>query len=560
MRVRKSIRATFVFLAAATVPLSAAPVIQQIMNGASYLYFNSPIAPGAVFVIKGSGLGPANISVASAPFKSTSLSGTSVAVAFGSTKVDALMYYTSDSQVAALLPSNTPVNQGAGMFTVTYNNQSSNAVGHGITLGNFGILTMNSSGQGPAIVTYPDFGLVSSVKTSSCGGPFTACGAANPGDTLSMWGTGLGPVNGDDASGAGLGQNMPNVPVTVWIGGVKASVSYKGRSGCCVGEDQIVFTVPDNVPTGCAVPLVVQIGSNTNTVSNSTVMAIAAKGSRDCTLTNPGLGSANIEQGVLAGPVTVGVVELDKFANNNSPGYFDQVKFIFAKVPSYPAGSQPFFNSWVDDRPVGTCFVYPNLNGDDGSGNYLFSNLVPLDAGSSFTVKGPAGSMTVAPDPDHSKALLSATGTFLAPGTYTITGTGGADVGPFTASITLPTPATLVSPSNANGLTVARSNGMTVNWKGGDANGRVEINVLSAADNSFNNGALASCTVAASAGTFTIPPYVLLALPPTSFTQFGFGPGTVSAAATAGFTASGLGVGFSQYFNDGVGFGGFALQ
>ena len=557
MRVPKSIRALFVFTAATTVPLSAAPVIQQIMNGASYLYFNSPIAPGAVFVIKGSGLGPANIVVSPTPFKSTTVGGTSVAVTVGSTTVNALMYYASDGQVAALLPSNTPTNQGPGMFAVTYNNQTSSAVGHGITVNNFGILTMNSSGQGPAIATYPDFGLVSSVKTSSCGGPLTACGAANPGDTLSLWGTGLGPVNGDDASGAGLGQNMPNIPLTVWIGGVKAAVSYQGRSGCCVGEDQIVFTVPDNVPTGCAVPLVVQIGTNTNTVSNTTLIPVA-KGSRDCALTNPGLASANLGQAVLAGPVTFGVLELDKFANNNSPGYFDQVNFTFAKIPSFPAGSQPFFNSYVDDRPLGTCLVYPNTNADDGTSAYLFSNLVPLDAGSSFTVKGPNGSMTLAGSPGQTKVMLSAAGTFLGPGAYTITGTGGADVGPFTASITLPTPPTLVSPSN--GVTVTRSNGMTVNWKGGDANGHVEINLVSALDNTFNTGAVASCNAAASAGTFTIPPYVLLALPAGSFTQFGFGPGTVSAATSAGYTASGLGVGFSQYFNDGTGFGGFALQ
>jgi hypothetical protein len=140
-----------------------------------------------------------------------------------------------------------------------------------------GILTLDSSGQGPAIITYPDYGLVSAAKAANCGGPNTACGAANPGDTLTLWGTGLGSVGGDDASGAGLGQNMPNIPLTVWLGGAQAPVSYQGRSGCCVGLDQIVFTVPSKVPTGCAVPLVVQIGTTTNTVSNTAQPDAAAQ-------------------------------------------------------------------------------------------------------------------------------------------------------------------------------------------------------------------------------------------------------------------------------------------
>ena len=80
-------------------------------------------------------------------------------------------------------------------------------------------------------------------------------------------------MSGNEASGAGLGQDMPNIPLTLWLGGVQAPVVYRGRSGCCIGEDQIAFTVPKNVPTGCAVPLLIQIG---NQVSNATVMAIAS--------------------------------------------------------------------------------------------------------------------------------------------------------------------------------------------------------------------------------------------------------------------------------------------
>ena len=120
-------------------------------NAASNIAFNALLAQGAIFILKGSGLGPADISIAPAALQSTSLSGTSVAVTLGTTTVNALMYYTSASQVTALLPSNTPT--GAGMFTVTYNGQTSNSIGHTVVANNLGIFTIDSSGQVQAIVT-----------------------------------------------------------------------------------------------------------------------------------------------------------------------------------------------------------------------------------------------------------------------------------------------------------------------------------------------------------------------------------------------------------------------
>jgi uncharacterized protein (TIGR03437 family) len=68
--------------------LFAAPTITGVANAAANIPFNYPIAQGAIFVIYGSGLGPANISVASAPFQSTTLSGTSVSVTVGGTTVN----------------------------------------------------------------------------------------------------------------------------------------------------------------------------------------------------------------------------------------------------------------------------------------------------------------------------------------------------------------------------------------------------------------------------------------------------------------------------------------
>jgi uncharacterized protein (TIGR03437 family) len=539
-----------VLLLLAVIPrLPAAPTITAVENAASNVVINAPLAQGSIFVIKGSGLGPTNISIAATPFQSTSLSGTSVTVTVGSTVVNALMYYTSATQVAALLPSNTPMGQatGGGSFVVSYNGQTSAPMSHGIVASNVGIFTIDSSGQGPAIVTYSDYSLVSAAKAASCGGPKTACGAANPGDTLIIWATGMGPVSGDDASGAGLGQNMPDVPLRLWLGGVEASIVYQGRSGCCVGEDQIVFTVPNGVPTGCAVPLVAQIDG---LISNTTVMPVA-NGSRNCTPTNPAL--ANAEQGVIAGPVTFADIELSKDFNSSGNGYHDNAQFTFAKVLGYNPGTQPFLVSFIDDAPSGTCITYSNLN---PSPNLPFAGLTDADAGSKFNVQGPNGSVLVNGNPGMFSAVLSTSGTFLVPGAFTITGTGGTDIGAFSSQIAIPPLPTLTSPVYIPSFALTRSSGLTSVWTGGDPNATAQIQVQSASDPGLTIGSTAQCNVAAGTGAFTIPSYVLLPLPTGNLGSFSF----ASKNTDVPFTATSLGVGILRAVGNFTSFAGFAVK
>jgi hypothetical protein len=62
--------------------------------------------------------------------------------------------------------------------------------------------------------------------------------------------------------------------------------------------------------------------------------------------------------------------------------------------------------------------------------------------------------------------------------------------------------------------------------------------------------------VPASAGTFTVPPYALLTLPPGSFGALNFRQLT----AAVPFTAAGLNVGILQTRGANTGPGGFALK
>ena len=341
-----SLRVFVLLTLAVAVAAAQGPAIYSVVNAASGIapgLPNSGIAQGAIFLVVGSNLGPGTLMIASSPFQNTSLSGTSVSVTVAGTSVAALMYYTSASQVAALLPSNTPA--GTGTIAVTYNGQTGGTAPITVVPNNLGIFTVTSNGQGAGVVTYADYSLVSVLQAANCGGPNTTCGAANTGDTLILWATGLGPVSGSDASGAGLGVAMPDIPLTLWLGGVQATVIYQGRSGCCIGEDQIVFTVPASVPTGCAVPLAVQIG---NQISNYTVMPVAA-GSRTCTPSNPAL-SGNALQTLTTStvPVSYGQIDLRRqpnFTSQGQSGNTDTGKAQFASV-TVPPAVQPFIVSY----------------------------------------------------------------------------------------------------------------------------------------------------------------------------------------------------------------------
>jgi hypothetical protein len=393
---------------------------------------------------------------------------------------------------------------------------------------------VDSSGQGAAIVTYPDYSLVSPVKAANCGGPNTTCGAANPGDTLILWGTGLGPVNGSDAAGAGLGQNMPNVPLTVWLGGVQAPVVYQGRSGCCIGEDQVVFTVPNNVPTGCAVPITVQIGTNVSTISNTALMAVA-NGSRNCTALNPGFGAVSstaFEQLVTSGvPVNAAVLDLAKLPNASGTAFTDYAKFRFYKITGFVPGTQPFLLSFLDDQPAGTCVVYSNANDNN---DVPFTNGADVNAGSSFTLLGTNGSVTVPPISllaSGQNTTISSNGAFLIPGNFTITGLGGADIGAFSSNFSITALPNVTGP--LNNATVTRANGMTITWTAGGS-GNVLLQVTSAADENYTNGFSTQCVAPASAGTFTIPAYALLPHLPGNLSYY-----QLFSSVSFPFTASG---------------------
>jgi hypothetical protein len=130
-------------------------------------------------------------------------------------------------------------------------------------------------------------------------------------------------------------------------------------------------------------------------------------------------------------------------------------------------------------------------------------------------------------------------------GTYTLTGAGGNDVGPFSTSITIGPPLTLNNPLPT---TVTESAGLTLKWTGGIASDAVLIDGTSAITtgtgvNQTTTSTGFVCTTTAGQGTFTVPASILTWLPTITAAQVSAGTaagslGVMSTATPSSFNAT----------------------
>jgi hypothetical protein len=158
---------------------------------------------------------------------------------------------------------------------------------------------------------------------------------------------------------------------------------------------------------------------------------------------------------------------------------------------------------------------------------------VPLDAGAQLLLNGPNATNKAVPrqpNTTHYSATLytsgvsgiggSGTENTLTQGTYTISGTGGTDIGAFTASVDLPGDF-VWSNQDAIPDPIPRSSGLTITWTGGGT-GLVTITGAALRQTGGTQQSpiyeLTSfdCVAQASAGTFTVPASVLQQLPAVS--------------------------------------------
>ena len=487
---------TAAILLCAAALAQAQPVIKAggVVNAASYAAPGMPnggIAQGSLFAVFGTGLGGAALQQVTAYPLTTTFAGTSMNVTVNGVTTKPFITYTTAGQVGALMPSTTPA--GTGTVTLTYNGQTSAPQAIQVVASSFGIFTTNAQGTGLGSITSQGFVSASSTY------------AANPGEAFIIFGTGVGPTTGDE-SGPGSGLKLGTLPVEVLVGGKSVQVYGYARAPQFSGLDQVAFAIPADV-TGCAVPVAVRIGAVT---SNFVTLPIAASG-RTCSdpVTNPP---------VVVGPggtISVGSVDLSRTAGSiDVPGYgssnfsADSGTGLFARstTANYNATPNPLLIS-----TYGSCTVFTFKGAAPST---AVPDSVLLDAGPSLSVNGPGGQKSI----PKSQGIYSAQfpPLYLTKGTYTVTGPGGADVGPFTASLNVPDP--LIWTNSSGIKTVNRAAGQLITWSSGDTNGNVYIIGFSLTGTTVDNlsGAEFICIERNSAGKFTIPSSVLQALPATT--------------------------------------------
>ena len=257
------------------------PFIYTVENSASY---GATIAQGSLFVVFGSFFGPPQLVQADTYPLPTQLGGVSITVTSGPVTVTCPMIYATADSAAAILPSNVPV--GAAKLTLT-NNQQATFLPTPVTVvaSAAGMFSLSSSGQGPGVFTGID------------GAPKTFTASAKTGDIVTAWATGLGPVSGPANA---LPASFPAFSsVEVFVGTQPANVIYAGRSGCCVGVDQISFQIPPAVQ-GCYVPVAVRSGG---TISNFVSIAVSSDGG-PCSDPAPTIPVSIMNEAIAGHPVT----------------------------------------------------------------------------------------------------------------------------------------------------------------------------------------------------------------------------------------------------------------
>jgi uncharacterized protein (TIGR03437 family) len=521
------------------------PSISAVLDAGSY---TPNIAQGSIFVVKGSNLSASGFTSTGFPLPTT-FGNVSISFApiSGGTPSPAYIIYLYNqngvNQLAALLPSATPT--GTYNVTVMNGGASSSAFAVTVVKQKPGLITQDSTGNG--LVVDQNYVSASEVDINR----FTngsingiTISPAHPGQTMIAWLTGMGPVPGvaDNVASAGYNFAANGVTVQVLVNGVAITPAYAGRAPGASGEDQIDFTLPSNVTTGCTVPFQVSVNGN---LSQPTFLSIAPAGSTACVLagfTPSQLAAFDNGQTLTYGAFSVaqesgfsaGMLATNSFVDGD---FVEYTGFELSAIPPQAVSGYT--------APTG-CVVTP-INPSTTSAPTAGGQGILLDAGN-LTISGPSGSglnKTGLGDASGLYSLSLGAGQSVVAGAYTLTGAGGAGVGAFTANMTLPTPLTVTGgvPSVVN-----RSSGLTLNWTGGNASDGVVITgsaaTISGTSNS-ENGALFICYTTAGAKTFTVGSSILDQLPAISASQLaGFTGLTSLAISTTASPTSGNG-----YFN-----------
>jgi uncharacterized protein (TIGR03437 family) len=228
----------------------APPKIAAVLNAADG---KQAVAPGGLISVYGQQMSPVNIATREIPLP-TALGESCLTV----NGVPVPMLFVSSQQINGQIPFN--VDGNATMTLHTPGGVSDNF--------NFTILP-----TAPSIFRSgsagPDTGLATITRADN-GELVTPTNPVHPNDTIVIWATGLGRTSPAIDSGMPAPSDpLPTAVITpsVSLGGTGLNVTYAGLVPGSVGLYQINATVPGKVPTGLDIPLVINQGGSSTTLS-----------------------------------------------------------------------------------------------------------------------------------------------------------------------------------------------------------------------------------------------------------------------------------------------------
>lgn len=465
------------------------------------------IARGSLIRIRGWRLGPTAAATAEAPLNTT-LAGMTVELRLGDKHVNALPLKVSENEIEAVVPSNAPL--GRVEIVVSKNGDPSEPLPVNIVESSFGAFSVNGQGWGPGEIRNEAPG---SERSNSVDFP------ARPGETITLAGTGLGPLEGgSDESPPPLAPVRSTVSITVG-GRPVTRIRYAGRKGGL--RDALAFDLPQDVPEGCYVPVFVK--SAPGIVSNVVTVSISRDG-KPCT--DPG----NWLPRVIVNARRSGVIALlnaDVLLTEDRQQMdfdFDAGLAKFFSVAAAPVQMSPFYLF----PPLNTCTSYTRaVHGSEILSAFASMEVAhgtALSAGSVINVRGGGGLRGIHLSPEAGKGFGSVLGgqspfpgtpqspLFLGPGEYELAGGGEGDVGSFTAAVPVAEPVRWTN--RARIAQVDRSRGVQLEWIAARPE---DVMVIDAINLDGRTGALgvSECLAPARPNHFTIPAGAFAIVPPS---------------------------------------------
>ena len=245
---------------------SDTPVVLSFTNAASYVD-DGGCSPGAVATFMGEGFSRnAPKSAATSPLP-TEVNGVRVKANEGYIPV----FYASETQINVQCPQLAPGN--ALTLTVESTTGTSSPLSTKVQYATPGIFAIDGSGRGQGAILLANTSMVAMPHTDGIPSQ-----PAKPGDFISIYASGLGPVGINLSTGQPAPTNVlvrATAPVDVIIDGLKAEVPFAGLAPGYTGLFQVNARVPASIHPSDTVSVQIMTHRPDGSIAQSNVVTIA---------------------------------------------------------------------------------------------------------------------------------------------------------------------------------------------------------------------------------------------------------------------------------------------